>query len=748
MVNTRSQEQFLATPRTPGPFLSLWLSASEETGFLTMKRMLINATQPDELRVAVMDDSKLIDLDIEIPGQEQKKSNIYKGVISSIEPSLGAVFVDYGNERHGFLPLKEISREYFLQETQNDFDSIDINQVLKVGQELVVQVDKEERGTKGAALTTFISLAGSFLVLMPNNPRAAGISRRIEGEERDQLRETISKLELPEGMGLIVRTAGLGRPKEELEWDLKILLRYWEAIKQAAVAKSGPYLIHQESDVIIRAIRDYLRQDIEEILIDDEQACNNARHYISQVRPHLVERLELYRDHLPIFSRFQIEQQIENAHQREIRLPSGGSLIIDQTEALVALDINSARATRGASIEETAFSTNLEAAEEIARQLRIRDIGGLIVIDFIDMTPARNQRDVENCLREALKQDRARIQIGRISRFGLLEMSRQRLRSSLTRSTQIPCPRCHGESTIRNIESLGLSIVHVIQEQASKAKNIHFQLQAPVDLATYLINEKREVLRNVEKNYPVKITVVPNQYMETPTYQLKQIKIDPASLNHAKGTPSYKLAKIYKTEIPQRQEIKPFAEPVIQQFLMTARTIPTPTVPRKPGSMGLFKRLMTKMFGSDEPPKLSTLKTTESSPQQPSHRSSGGNKRRQPTIGPRYSAENRQVSQPCHSRGGNGGRSRRGIRGGRRDYRGGGSGSGYDAQSSESFFSTPMPIEAVDVDKLPMSMSMPPSPSLIFTTKPENSSHHNDSDANGNSKSINEDDDTNKSENQ
>ena len=714
------------------------------------RRMLINATQLDELRVAIMDDSKLVDLDIEIPGQEQKKSNIYKGVISSIEPSLGAVFVNYGSERHGFLPLKEISREYFLQEIQHDFDSIDINQVLRVGQELVVQVDKEERGTKGAALTTFISLAGSFLVLMPNNPRACGISRRIEGEERDQLRETISKLELPEGMGLIVRTAGLGRSREELEWDLKILLRYWEAIKQAAVAKLGPYLIHQESDVIIRAIRDYLRQDIEEILIDDEQACNNARHYISQVRPHLVERLKLYRDHLPLFSRFQIEQQIENAHQREIHLPSGGSLIIDQTEALVALDINSARATRGASIEETAFSTNLEAAEEIARQLRIRDIGGLIVIDFIDMTPVRNQREVENCLREALKQDRARIQIGRISRFGLLEMSRQRLRSSLTRSTQVPCPRCNGEGTIRSIESLGLLIVHVIQEQASKAKNIHFQLQAPVDLATYLINEKREVLRNIEKYYPVKITVVPNQYMETPTYQLKQIKIDPASLDHAKGTLSYKLAKIYKTEIPQRQEIKPFAEPIIQQFLTTPRMIPASIVPRKPGT-GLFKRLMTKMFGGNDEPLSPIQKKTESSLQQPKHRSSGGNKRRQLTEEPRYSTENRRsLRRHHHSRGESGGRSRRGTRvegGDRRDYRRCGSSSGY-TQSSESFC-TPVPTETVNLDKLPI--SMPPSTQLTFTTKLENCSRRNDSDINGNSKNINVvsiDNDTNSLENQ
>ncbi|WP_267256434.1 Rne/Rng family ribonuclease [Coxiella endosymbiont of Ornithodoros maritimus] len=670
-----------------------------------MKRMLINATQPDEVRVAITDDSKLIDLDIEIPGQEQKKSNIYKGIITSIEPSLGAVFVNYGSERHGFLPLKEISREYFLQGIEGDFDSTDINRVLKLGQELVIQVDKEERGTKGAALTTFISLAGSFLVLMPNNPRAGGISRHIEGDERDQLREMINQLSLPEGMGLIVRTAGLGRPKEELEWDLKILLRYWEALKQAAVAKPGPYLIQQESDVIIRAIRDYLRQDVEEILIDDEVAFENARHYINQVRPQFVERLKLYREHLPLFSRFQIEQQIENAHQREIRLPSGGSLIIDHNEALIAIDINSARATRGASIEETALSTNLEAAEEIARQLRIRDIGGLIVIDFIDMTPLRNQREVENCLRNALSQDRARIQIGHISRFGLLEMSRQRLRSSLTRSTQIACPRCNGEGTVRSIESLGLSIIHIIQEQASKAKNIHFQLQVPVDLATYLINEKRELLRYIEHHYVVKITVVPNQYMETPLYQLRQMKIDPASLEHGKGMASYKLTKVFKTEVPQKQEIRPFSEPAIQQFLMPP---PAPTTPRKTAAPGLFKRWMVKMFGGEEesstammpPVKWRTPEWHKPSSSARGRRQGGGCASHKSTGPRRY-----------HPRSGGGGhgqsrhgiRSRRGTRGGRHDQGGGRSSPAYHTQSMSS-----LGEDVVDVNQLPISMPRPP----------------------------------------
>ncbi|MBW5802700.1 Rne/Rng family ribonuclease [Coxiella endosymbiont of Ornithodoros amblus] len=675
-----------------------------------MKRMLINATQPDEVRVAVTDDSKLIDLDIEIPGQEQKKSNIYKGIITSIEPSLGAVFVNYGSERHGFLPLKEISREYFLQEIEGDFDSIDINQVLKLGQELVVQVDKEERGTKGAALTTFISLAGSFLVLMPNNPRAGGISHHIEGDERDQLRETINQLSLPEGIGLIVRTAGLGRPKEELEWDLKILLRYWEAVKQAAIAKPGPYLIQQESDVIIRTIRDYLRQDVEEILIDDEVAFENARHYINQVRPQFVERLKLYREHLPLFSRFQIEQQIENAHQREIRLPSGGSLIIDHSEALIAIDINSARATRGASIEETALSTNLEAAEEIARQLRIRDIGGLIVIDFIDMTPLRNQREVENCLRNALSQDRARIQIGRISRFGLLEMSRQRLRSSLTRSTQIACPRCNGEGTVRSIESLGLSIIHIIQEQASKAKNIHFQLQVPVDLATYLINEKRELLRYIEYHYAVKITVVPNQYMETPLYQLRQMKIDPASLAHGKGMASYKLTKVFKTEVPQKQEIRPFSEPAIQQFL-TPPPAAAPTTPRKTAAPGLFKRLMVKMFGGEEESSTAMVPPVKRRIPERHKPSFSARSRRQ---GGGYASRKSTGPQRYHPRSGGGDhgqsrygtRSRRGTRGGRRDHGGGRGGPVYHTQSSG-----PIPSlgeDVVDVNQLPMSMPPPP----------------------------------------
>ncbi|WP_423062289.1 Rne/Rng family ribonuclease [Candidiatus Paracoxiella cheracis] len=697
-----------------------------------MRRMLINATQPDELRFAVTCDAQLIDLDIEIPGQEQKKSNIYKGITTSIEPSLGAVFVNYGSERHGFLPLKEVSREYFLQDT-DEFEP-DIHKILKLGQELVVQVDKEERGTKGAALTTFISLAGSFLVLMPNNPRAGGISRRIEGDDRDHLRDTINQLNLPEGMGVIVRTAGVGKSPEELKWDLDVLLRYWEAIKQAAVAKPGPYLIHQESDVIIRAIRDYLRQDIEEIIVDEPQAYERARHYINQVRPNFADRLKLYRDKLPLFSRFQIEQQIENAYQREVRLPSGGSVVIDHSEALVAIDINSARATRGGNIEETALQTNLEAAEEIARQLRIRDIGGLVVIDFIDMTPMRNQREVENCLRNALRQDRARIQIGRISRFGLLEMSRQRLRTSLTKSSQIPCPRCNGQGSIRSIESLGLSIIHLIQEQAAKAKNLHFQVQLPVDAATYLINEKRDLLKEIESHCQVKITIIPNQYLESPQYQFKQIKIDPSNLEHSKGTPSYKLAKSLKTESTKKQITKaPVVEPIIQQFLTT--TPPSPA-PRKQANVGLFKRLMSKMFGNEgQVPTPATSKSVAKRPVNTGDRQSHSQEQRtsrygKPSGGARHhhrGGQKRRGGAGAAGSGGGqqsrsrGGRSRRGSRGGQRrgpSSRHSGSGGPQKRMTSQDDnIGNKAVTEEPNLQQQPDAQSTPMSPSTVTPKK-------------------------------
>lgn len=579
--------------------------------------MLINATHSDELRVAITADTVLVDLDIEHPGQEQKKSNIYKGKITSIEPSLGAVFVDYGSERHGFLPLKEISPEYFITDTQGQSpEQIDIKRVLKEGQEIVVQVDKEERGNKGAALTSFIALAGCYLVLMPNNPDSGGISRRIEGDDRDQLREIISQLPIPEGMGIIIRTAGVSRSKEELEWDLKVLLRYWEAIKQAAVARPGPYLIHQESDVIIRAIRDHLRQDISEIVIDDADAYHRAKAYIQQVRPDFVEHLKLYTETMPIFSRFQIERQIEAAYQREVRLPSGGAIVIDHSEALVAIDINSARATKGASIEETALQTNLEAADEIAKQVRIRDIGGLVVIDFIDMTPVRNQREVENRLRNALKMDRARIQIGRISRFGLLEMSRQRLRASLSVSSEITCPRCEGRGSIRSVESVAISLIHLIQENASRSNNAQIQVQLPLDIATFVMNEKRNVINEIEAQSSVKITIIPNKHLRSPNFHIKTIRDDSGKL-----APSYKMIRAPKPEIviPKSTVTSTVAEPAIQQYLSDEIQPPAP----KPQSNGLIKRLWDLMF-SDASSKKSNIKPSSQK------RTAGG--RQQPIL--------------------------------------------------------------------------------------------------------------------
>ncbi len=565
-----------------------------------MKRMLINA-QTEELRVAIVQDGLLIDLDIERPDIEQKKSNIYKGKISSIEPSLNAIFVDYGSERHGFLPLKEISREYFNMQADENLRDPDIQKLLKLGQEIVIQVDKDERGTKGAALTTFITLAGSYLVLMPNNPRAGGISRRIEGDEREHLRDLLSNLDVPEGMGIIIRTAGVNRSVEELQWDLSFLLRYWDAIQQASNIQKGPYLIHQESDVIIRGIRDNLRHDITEIIIDEPKAFERAKSYLTQIRPDFAENIKLYSDTLPLFSRFQVERQIELAYQREVQLPSGGSIVIDHTEALVSVDINSARATKGGNIEETAYHTNLEAAEEIARQLRIRDIGGLVVIDFIDMMQNKNQRDVENRLRESLKMDRARIQIGRISRFGLLEMSRQRLRSSLTRSIHVACPRCDGQGSIRGVESLGHSIVHLIQEQAVKTQNIQIQVQAPVDVATYILNEKRDVLESLFKETQVDILIIPNQYLQSPQYSIKHVKLDTTT----KSPSSYKLVKFPKVDGTTIQKAKPASstvEPAINKFLLESTAAPSATTPSNKPNAGpsLIKRIWDAMFGGTD----------------------------------------------------------------------------------------------------------------------------------------------------
>ncbi|GHG66768.1 ribonuclease E [Alishewanella longhuensis] len=490
-----------------------------------MKRMLINATQEEEIRVALVDGQKLYDLDIESPGHEQKKANIYKGKITRVEPSLEAAFVDYGAERHGFLPLKEISREYF--PSGYSFDGRpNIKEVVKEGQEVIIQIDKEERGQKGAALTTFISLAGSYLVLMPNNPRAGGISRRIEGDERQELKDSLGQLEMPDGMGLIVRTAGVGKSYEELDYDLKALLKHWSAITDEAQKRPAPFLIHQESNVVFRAIRDYLRRDVGEILIDSQKIFEEAKIYIQQFRPDFAHRVKMYQGEVPLFMHYQIENQIETAFRREVRLPSGGSIVIDSTEALTAIDINSSKATKGGDIEETAFNTNLEAADEIARQLRLRDLGGLIVIDFIDMTPVRHQREVENRLKDAVKQDRARVQIGRISRFGLLEMSRQRLRPSLGESAGHVCPRCHGRGTIRSIESSALSILRLIEEEAIKDNTSQIHAQVPVSVATYLMNEKREGVRRIEQRNGIRVFIIPNEHLETPNYEVTRIRID------------------------------------------------------------------------------------------------------------------------------------------------------------------------------------------------------------------------------
>jgi ribonuclease E len=514
-----------------------------------MKRMLFNATQVEELRVAIVDGQKLIDLDIETPGKEQRKSNIYKGVITRIEPSLEAAFVDYGAERHGFLPFKEVARAYFKPGV--DVGRARIQDALDEGQELIVQVDKDERGTKGAALTTFISLAGRYLVLMPNNPRGGGVSRRVEGEDRNELRDVIDQLPVPQGMSVIGRTAAIGRASEELTWDLNYLLQLWHAVEGAAKQQSGAFLIYQESSLVIRAIRDYYHQDIGEVLIDTESVYEQAQQFMSHVMPQNVNRIKLYRDDVPLFSRFQIEHQIESAYSRSVNLPSGGSVVFDHTEALVSIDVNSARATRGSDIEETAFRTNLEAAEEIARQLRLRDLGGLIVIDFIDMESGRNQREVETCLRDSLKYDRARVQMGRISRFGLMELSRQRLRPSLGETAHNPCPRCHGTGHIRGTESTALHILRIIQEEAMKENTGAINAQVPVDVATFLLNEKRVDLQLIEARHRVSVMLIPNVHLETPNYTVTRMRHD--DLNKTEPLPpSYDLV-----EAPTREEKAP-----------------------------------------------------------------------------------------------------------------------------------------------------------------------------------------------
>ena len=558
--------------------------------------MLINATQQEELRVALVDGQRLFDLDIESGAREQKKANIYKAKITRVEPSLEAAFVDFGSERHGFLPLKEISREYFVGHTGG---RPNIKDVIKEGTEVIVQVDKEERGNKGAALTTLVSLAGRYLVLMPNNPRAGGISRRIEGDERAELREAMSKLDIPAEMGVIVRTAGLGRSTEDLQWDLNYLLQLWNSIKDAAGKKPAPFLIYQESNVIIRAIRDYLRQDVGEVLIDKTPVYQEALDFVKQVMPQYQNKIKLYKDSVPLFNRFQIESQIETAFQREVKLPSGGSIVIDPTEALVSIDINSARATRGGDIEETAFNTNLEAADEIARQLRLRDIGGLIVIDFIDMGSNRNQREVENRIRQALSVDRARVQTSRISRFGLLEMSRQRLRPSLGETSGVVCPRCSGQGTIRDIESLALSILRLMEEEAMKDKTSEIRAQVPVPVAAFLLNEKRKMIAKIEKRHDARIIVIPNANLETPHYDVQRLRDD----NLQDRESSYEI--ILEGEDSSPEELTTATRPQPRQQAVVRNIAPAQPAPAirasesKPGFIGSLLKSIGSLFNSE-----------------------------------------------------------------------------------------------------------------------------------------------------
>ena len=573
-----------------------------------MKRMLINASHTEEVRVAMVDGQKLYDLDIENRTREQKKANIYKGKITRVEPSLEAAFVDYGADRHGFLPLKEISREYFKGKS-SDGGRVNIKDAIREGQEIFVQVEKEERGSKGAALTTFISLAGRYLVLMPNNPRAGGISRRIEGEERADLREAMRGLDIPEGMGAIVRTAGIGRATEELQWDLDYLLQLWNTIEAEAEGAKAPHFLFQESNVIVRAIRDYLRQDVGEVIVDSQDAYNLAAAFIGTVMPDFTNKVKFYQEQIPLFNRYQIENQIETAFQREVSLPSGGSIVIDITEAMVSIDINSARATKGGDIEETAFNTNKEAAEEVARQLRLRDVGGLIVIDFIDMLNTRHQKEVENTIRDALKIDRARVQVGRISRFGLLEMSRQRLRPSLEETMSKICPRCKGQGTIRGTRSLALSILRLIEEEAQKEFSKEIRAIVPVSVATFLLNEKRSEIADIESRNKINIVVLPNTQMETPHFEVVRIRAQDD--DESDGEFSYKLAHELSSKEPEQDLERssaplPISEPAVKTLvpstpapIMPEKTAPVAPVAAKTEKPGLLKRIWGSIFGTD-----------------------------------------------------------------------------------------------------------------------------------------------------
>src|SRR5687768_5022458 len=579
-----------------------------------MKRMLINATQAEELRVAIVDGQTLYDIDIEQPSKEQKKSNIYKGRIVRLEPSLEAAFVDYGAERHGFLPLKEISRDYFVPGV--DPNKAGMKEILREGQEVVVQVDKEERGNKGAALTTFISLAGRYMVLMPNSPTAGGVSRRIEGDDRAALKEAMDALNIPDDMGVIIRTAGVGRDAEELQWDLDYLLQVWKSITDAALSKPGPFLIYQESRLIIRALPDYLRADVGETLVDTDAMYDHARQFMSCVMPQNLRRLKPYTHDIPLFNRFHIESQIENAYERQIRLPSGGSIVVDQTEALTAIDVNSSRATKGSDIEETAFNTNLEAAEEVARQMRLRDLGGLVVIDFIDMGSGKHQRAVEDRLQQALRQDRARVQIGKISRFGLLEMSRQRLRPSLGESSQTVCPRCEGHGRMRSVESLSLSIIRLAEEHAMKENTAQVLVQAPPEIANYLLNEKRRALVEIETRHEAPIIIVADEQLETPHFNVSRLRDGETGEEAAK--PSYHRTSPRKLEVhaltkshlnvpdlPAVTAVRPPAPAPVREEApepVEVELAPPPVFSNMhaPRKRGFFARLMA-VFTGDEP---------------------------------------------------------------------------------------------------------------------------------------------------
>jgi len=591
--------------------------------------MLFNATHQEELRVAIVDGQKLIDIDIETAGREQRKGNIYKGVITRIEPGLEACFVSYGEERHGFLPFKEVARSYFKEGVE--VRSARIQDALVEGQELIVQVEKEERGTKGAALTTFVSLAGRYLVLMPNNPRGGGVSRRVEGEDRQELREAISRLNVPQGMSIIARTAGIGRSDEELQWDLSYLMQLWNAIDTAARENKAPILIYLESSLVIRAIRDYFSPEIGEILIDTEEITDQAKAFMSVVMPDNVQRVKHYRDDIPLFSRFQIEHQIETAYSRTIQLPSGGSVVIDHTEALVAIDVNSARSTRGADIEETALRTNLEAAEEVARQLRLRDLGGLIVIDFIDMEDNKNQRAIEQCLRDALHVDRARVQMGKISRFGLMELSRQRLRPALNEGSHITCPRCTGTGVIRDAESSALHVLRLLQEEAMKENTAALYAQVPVDVATFLLNEKRNDITKIETRLKVNLVLIPNKNLETPHHHIERLRHDDPRIDEPISSPDLiELAQADTIWVPERQrEATPRPEALVKSV---APSQPAPnTNASRPsssanGTASLFSRIVTWFKGGTVNGAATTASSATDTAKTPTRRTSRATK--------------------------------------------------------------------------------------------------------------------------